>query len=281
MKILVTGAHGQLGRAVCAELNQKGIPCIAAGRDSFTLTDRESVDAFVRSAAPDAIIHCAAYTDVDRAELEPERCMAVNAQGTAFLAQAAADTGAKLLLVSTDYVFSGAAAEPYGPDDPRGPVNVYGLSKLQAEEAVRSLCKRSFIVRTSWLFSAEGSNFVRKILSQARETRSLRVVCDQTGCPTYAPDLAAYLVQLIRTDHYGITHAVNSGFCTRSEFASAILRLARIPCQVMPVPSSVVPSVARRPLNSRLDGAGTEPVLPTWQSGLQRCISDLVRTGAL
>lgn len=281
MKVLVTGASGQLGRAVCAELAREGVPTVAAGRREFDLTDQPAVSAFVRKSAPDAIVHCAAYTDVDRAELEPERCMAVNAVGTAHLAHAANSVGAKILLVSTDYVFSGDKQQPYLPDDERSPRSVYGLSKLQAEEAVKSLCKRSFIVRTSWLFSAEGDNFVRKILRAARENRSLRVVCDQVGSPTYAPDLAVFLCRLIRTEHYGVFHAAGDGFCTRSAFAAEILRDAGLTTQVIPVPTAAYPTAAQRPLNSRFGGVEAEGVLPSWQSGLQRCIDELRRRGEI
>ncbi|MBR4710685.1 MAG: dTDP-4-dehydrorhamnose reductase [Clostridia bacterium] len=281
MKILVTGASGQLGRAVCAELSREGVPFIPAGRREFSLTDPEAIDAFVRTSAPDAIIHCAAWTDVDRAELEPEQCMAVNAMGTTLLTHAANRVEARMLLVSTDYVFSGDQAEPFRPSDERAPCSIYGLSKLQAEEAVRSLSKRSYIVRTSWLFSADGNNFVRKILRAGRENRSIRVVCDQVGCPTYAPDLAAFLCRLIRTERYGIWHAVGSAACTRADFAAAILRAANLPCQVIPVPTVANPSAARRPLNSRLETADPDSLLPDWQSGLQRCITEMKRRGEL
>ncbi len=164
MKVLVTGCGGQLGWDVIGQLQQRGIPCRGVDQQDFDLTDGDAVLDYVRCYAPDVIVHCAAYTAVDKAESEPEKCLAVNGQGTMNLVRAALDIGAKMVYLSTDYVFSGEGDAPWETDSPYGPVNVYGLSKLQGETAVRSLMKNYFLIRTSWVFGSNGSNFVRTML---------------------------------------------------------------------------------------------------------------------
>lgn len=285
MKIMITGASGQLGQDVLRVLKERRIDCIGASTADFDLLDAGAVQRFVVACQPDAIIHCAAYTAVDRAESEPEKCMAVNGLGTLNLVRAAMQVNAKLLYISTDYVFDGAGDQPHETDERARPLNVYGLSKLQGEEAVRSLMTRYFIVRTSWVFGRGGSNFVHTMLRLGRERQRVRVVQDQIGAPTYSLDLAHLLVSMIQTDRYGVYHASNEGCCSFAEFADAIMRHAGSQCHVDPIPSAEYPSAARRPLNSRLskrslDAAGF-PRLPIWEDALARYLTELREQGEL
>ncbi len=285
MKVIVTGANGQLGRALLQALNRRGIPCAGTDIDTLDLTDEQAVYACVQAERPDVIVHCAAYTAVDRAESEPEACMKANAWSSLFLARAAMAAGARLALISSDYVFDGEGSAPWEVSDERRPLNVYGLSKLQAEEAVRSLMTRCYIVRTSWLYSAGGNNFLRTMLRLGKQSREVRVVCDQIGSPTYAPDLAAFLCSLIRTERYGFYHATNEGWCSWADFAQAIFDQAGLRCTVTPIPSVAYPTPARRPMNSRLskrclDERGFDR-LPPWEDGLRRCLMELRLQGEI
>lgn len=284
MKIMVTGAKGQLGQEVLRLLRARQISCRGVDTQDFDLADAQAVVRAVAAYGPDAIIHCAAYTAVDRAESEPEKCMAVNAAGTMYLVRAAMAAGAKLLYVSTDYVFGGEGDVPHETDDRTSPCNVYGLSKLQGEEAVRGLMTRYFIVRTSWVFG-QGGNFVRTMLRLGKEKRQVSVVNDQIGAPTYAADLARLLCDMIVTDRYGVYHAANEGCCSFAEFAEAIMRASGSRCRVLPIPSEEYPTPARRPRNSRLsmrslDAAGF-PRLPIWEDALARYLDELRRAGEL
>lgn len=285
MKIMVTGAKGQLGQDVLRTLRERRLECCGVDAGDFDLRDEQSVARAVAEYAPDAIIHCAAYTAVDRAESEPERCMAVNAAGTMHLARAAVRCGAKLLYVSTDYVFGGLGNEPHEADSRPSPCNVYGLSKLQGEEAVRGLMSRYFIVRTSWVFGLGGGNFVRTMIRLGREKKQVSVVQDQIGAPTYSADLARLLADMIVTDRYGVYHAANEGCCSFAKLADAAMRATGSRCHVQPIPSSEYPCAARRPLNSRLsmrslDEAGFAR-LPIWEDALTRYIDELRRAGEL
>ncbi len=277
MKIMVTGAAGQLGQEVLRELRTRNIPCVGVSREDFDVTDAEAVLAAVTREAPDAIIHCAAYTAVDKAETEPAGCCRVNAMGSLYLARAALAVRAKLCLISTDYVFSGEEEGPADVGSPCNPRSIYGLSKLQAEDAVRSIMTRCFIVRTAWLFG-RGRCFPRTMLQLGRENAGVRVVCDQYGSPTYAPDLARFLCELIQTDRFGIYHATNEGFCSRAEFAEEVFRAAGLNTAVIPVPSSAFPTLARRPANGRLSKASLDrngfQRLPPWQDAVRRWLAE-------
>lgn len=276
MRVLVTGAKGQLGTAVMRALSARRIACLGVDQQDFDLTDSAAVCACVRAWQPGAIIHCAAYTDVDRAETETARCCQVNAMGTLNVVRAALEIGAKLAYVSTDYVFDGRLGRPCRPEDAANPINIYGLSKWQGEQAVRGMMQRFFIVRTGWLYS-ECHGFVADILRLGAERDMLRVVTDQIGTPTYAPDLAATLCDLVQTGCYGVYHAAGSGSCSRYELAREALRVASIPTQVVPVDSSAFQTPARRPMDTRLDCSSlTEDaglaLLPDWRDSLRRCI---------
>lgn len=279
MKVLVTGVTGQLGYDVMKELERRRIQAEAASREQFDITDEAAVRSFIISARPDAIIHCAAYTAVDKAEDEPDLCRRVNADGTRNIAAACRDAGAKMIYISTDYVFPGVGMTPYEPGDPTGPLNVYGASKLAGEQAVKDLLERYFIVRISWVFGANGKNFVKTMLHLAQSHKELNVVNDQTGSPTYTADLAPLLCDMAETEKYGVYHATNEGFCSWAQFAEEIFKDAELNVRVNPIPTSAYPLKATRPLNSRLskaclDAAGFKR-LPSWRDAVKRYISTL------
>ena len=281
MRVLVTGATGMLGQDVVRTLRARGHVCLGAGSADFDLLDAEAVQRAVQGFMPEAIVHCAAYTAVDQAESEPERCAAVNGLGTLHLVRAALAVGAKLLYVSTDYVFDGSGDAPWEAGDRPRPLNVYGLSKMQGEEAVRGLMKKYFILRTSWVFGAGGRSFVSTMLRLGQERTSVRVVDDQYGAPTYTADLARLIADMIVTDRYGIYHASNEGCCTFAQFARAILQLSGSRCRVEAIATAEYPCAARRPLNSRLskrslDEAGFRR-LPPWEDALRRFLAETGR----
>lgn len=279
MKVLVTGVGGQLGYDVCKELDRLGIENKGVDVQDFDLTDGTAVMAAVQAYMPDAIIHCAAYTNVEKAESVPEVCADVNGMGTLNMVRAALAVNAKLMYISTDYVFEGTGDTPYEVNAPHRPQSVYGLTKDQGEEAVTSLMQRYFIVRISWVFGVHGNNFVRTMLRLGSERKELNVVDDQIGSPTYTADLAVLLCSMIRTDKYGAYHATNEGYCSWAEFAQAIMDEAGLKCVVHPIPTSAYPTAAKRPLNSRmskrsLDLAGFQR-LPSWQDALHRYVEEL------
>ena len=283
MKVLVTGESGQLGHDVCAELARRGIEHKGTSSADLDVTDGAAVSEAVLRYSPDAVIHCAAYTKVDRAEDEPDRCWAVNADGTKNIALACRETGAKLLYISTDYVFPGDGEQPYEPEDPVGPLGVYGMSKLAGELAVRTLLEKYFIVRISWVFGMNGSNFVKTMLRLAVSRDEVSGVCDQVGSPTYTADLAPLLCDMVLTESYGIYHATNEDDCSWAGFAEEIFRLAGKDTNVRPIPTSEYPTRAVRPLNSRMskDKLSEEGLrrLPDWKDALERYIKEL-RYGA-
>lgn len=280
MKILVTGAGGQLGYDVCQTLSDRKIGYHGIRAADVDITDRAAVWNCVKNCRPDAVMHCAAYTAVDRAEDEPERCRAVNAEGTQNVALACREFGAKMMYISTDYVFSGLGECFYRPEDPVGPLNVYGQSKLEGEMAVQTLLERFFIVRTSWLFGSSGSNFVKTMLHVTGP--KVDVVCDQVGSPTYSVDLAQLLCDMIMTMEYGVYHATNEGVCSWAEFAQEIFRLSGHNVQVNPVPASRYAAKAVRPFNSRMEKSGLEREgfsrLPPWQDALERYLRRAARS---
>ena len=281
MKVLVTGASGQLGHDVCGELARRGVEHTGTSSADLDVTDAEAVSEAVRSYGPDAVIHCAAYTKVDRAEDEPDRCWAVNGDGTKNIALACRETGAKLLYISTDYVFPGDGERPYEPGDPVGPLGAYGASKLAGELAVRTLLEKYFIVRISWVFGMNGANFVKTMLRLSESRDEVSVVCDQVGSPTYTADLAGLLCDIAATEKYGVYQATNEGFCSWAAFAEEIFRLAGKDMTVHHIPTEKYPTRAVRPLNSRMDKSRLSEAgfrrLPAWQDALARflrCITE-------
>ena len=228
IKTLVTGAKGQLGFEVVKAFQDAGHIVLACDREQLDITNIEQCQFVTENFLPDVIVHCAAYTAVDDAERYMDRAYKVNAIGARNMAVTAQKHGVKLLYVSTDYVFDGLTERAYEEYENTNPVSVYGKSKRAGELLVQSLCSRWFIVRTSWLYGMHGQNFVKTIIQHAQQKPLLRVVNDQTGSPTYALDLAQFLLQLACTEKYGIYHASNTGSCTWYEFATAILEQMRL-----------------------------------------------------
>ena len=279
MKLLVTGVKGQLGYDVCKVLSARGIEHRGVDIEDFDITNVQATHDYIAAYRPDGVIHCSAWTAVDRAEDELEKVRAVNAEGPRNIASACKEIGAKLVYISTDYVFPGTGERFYEPDDPTGPLGAYGVTKLEGERAVQALLERYFIVRVSWVFGKNGNNFVRTMLRLAETKSELNVVCDQIGSPTYTADLAPLLCDMVVTDKYGIYHATNEGICSWAEFAEEIFRLAGKRVKVNLVPTSEYPTRAARPLNSRMSKAKLEEMgfsrLPDWHDALTRYLREL------
>jgi dTDP-4-dehydrorhamnose reductase len=275
--ILVTGVKGQLGYDVCRELESQGIINKGIDIDVCDLTNQEQINMAFEWLRPDAVVHCAAYTAVDKAESDKERCYAVNVDGTRNVANACHEYNAKMIYISTDYVFNGTGTAPWEVDSPKDPINYYGLTKSMGEDIVRETLDRHFIIRTSWVFGKNGNNFVKTMLRLGKERDVLRVVNDQIGSPTYTVDLAKLLVQMVKTDSYGVYHATNSGYCSWCEFTRGIMHEAELLCKVEGISTAEYPTAASRPINSRLSnksliGNGFE-VLPTWEDSLGRYLA--------
>jgi len=277
MKILVTGANGQLGYDVVKTLASRSIPHKGVDVNDFDITNQNVVFSVIKAYQPTAIIHCSAFTAVGKAEEEPERCIEVNEEGTRNVAQACNCVSAKMIFISTDYVFSGEKDGFYVPEDVPNPLSVYGKSKLNGEEIVKSILDEFFIVRTSWAFGEHGNNFVKTMLRQGRERSCISVVTDQKGSPTYTADLAPLLCEMSASKKYGLYHATNEGFCSWAEFAEEIYRLSAINVDVRHITSSEYPSKVKRPLNSCLDKACLDVAefnrLPHWKNALQRFLN--------
>ena len=279
MRVLVTGVKGQLGYEVCRELTVRGIENRGVDIDDFDLTDEKAVMEAISAYRPDAVVHCAAYTAVDRAEENEDVCRAVNVDGTRFVARACRAVDAEMVYFSTDYVFPGTGEDFYEVDSPKGPQSVYGRTKLEGEEAVRETLEKYFILRISWVFGINGNNFVRTMLRLSNDHDTLRVVNDQIGSPTYAHDLAPLICDLLATEKYGTYHATNEGVCSWAEFAETIMKAADRPTRIIPVTTEEYGAKAARPLNSRmskksLDEAGFAR-LPSWQDALRRYLAEL------
>ena len=279
MKVFVTGVSGQLGFDVCRVLESRGIEHRGVSSKELDITDRAAVERMLRDYKPDAVIHCAAYTAVDKAEDEAARCWQVNAEGSAHLAAVCAILGSRLLYVSTDYVFPGDGEAPWETDDAVFPHSVYGKTKLAGELAVQTLTEKHFIVRTSWVFGINGGNFVKTMLRLAETREEVSVVADQIGSPTYTADLAPLLCDMIETERYGLYQAANEGFCSWADFAAAIFRAAGKSTRVRPITTAEYPAKAKRPLNSRLsrralDEAGFRR-LPGWEDALERYLKEI------
>ncbi|MCG3775292.1 MAG: dTDP-4-dehydrorhamnose reductase [Nitrospira sp.] len=274
MRILITGAQGQLGHALQQALS--GEDLVLKDLPEFDLTRPDS-EAQIVAACPSAILHVGAYTNVDGAEREPDRAMMVNAQGTTMVARAAAMLNARLIYLSTDYVFDGTQTTPYREEDMPNPVNVYGQSKREGEIAVLAGCPNTLVVRTAWLYGHAGNNFVKTIMRLATEKPFLDVVGDQRGCPTNADDLALVLKDLVKTDLRGICHVTNTGDCTWHEFAEAIVNSMDLSIPVRPITTAQAGRLARRPAYSVLaqGRVGTvRTLLPHWQDALARFMKE-------
>ncbi|MGH2726213.1 MAG: dTDP-4-dehydrorhamnose reductase, partial [Actinomycetota bacterium] len=250
MRVLITGGAGQLGRDLAAVLDAEAIPL---SHDALDVADPVAVEAAIREHKPDAIVNCATWTDVDGCERDPERAALMNASGAGNIARAAGD--ALVVHISTDYVFDGRGTRPYIETDPVNPVSVYGRSKLEGERSVAANARRWAVVRSAWLYGTGTKNFVAAILRASRTRERLSVVDDQVGSPTSTPDLARALVALIERGATGILHGVNTGSCSRWEFARAAFAQAGLdPERVEPVPTSAMPRPAERPAYAPMDG---------------------------
>ena len=296
MKVLVTGVAGQLGHDVMNELAKRGYTGIGSDIISesemktgmhyvqMDITDGDAVENTIVQLKPDAVVHCAAWTAVDMAEDDDkvEKVRAINAGGTENIAKACGKTGAKMMYISTDYVFDGQGTEPWQPDcKDYKPLNVYGQTKLEGELAVAGCLDKYFIVRIAWVFGVNGKNFIKTMLNVGKTHDTVRVVNDQIGTPTYTYDLARLLVDMIETDKYGYYHATNEGgYISWYDFTCEIFRQAGIKASVVPVTTEEYGlSKAARPFNSRLDKSklvenGFKP-LPTWQDALSRYLKEI------
>lgn len=282
MKVLVTGVKGQLGFDVVNELNNRGHEAVGVDIQEMDITDSASVSTVLQSVKPDAVIHCAAWTAVDAAEDNEDKCRFVNAVGTENIANECKKLGCKMMYISTDYVFDGKGEKPWLPDcKDYKPLNVYGQTKLEGELAVADNLEKYFIVRIAWVFGKNGNNFIKTMLKLSKSHSSLRVVNDQIGTPTYTFDLARLLVDMIETDKYGYYHATNEGgYISWADFAKEIFRQANCNVEVIPVTTEEYGlSKAARPFNSRLDKSNLIKngfkSLPTWQDALNRYLKEI------
>ncbi len=277
MKVLVTGINGQLGHDVMGELKKRGHEAVGVDIEEMDITDAECVKRVMTQTAPEAVIHCSAYTAVDRAEEEVELCRQVNAEGTKNVAEVCAGLDCKLLYLSTDYIFSGEGERPWEPGDEPDPLNIYGLTKFEGEQEIKSRMDKYFILRISWVFGVNGNNFIKTMLRLGRENGAVRVVDDQIGSPTYTYDLAVLLVDMIETEKYGEYHASNEGTCSWYEFAKEIFSAAGMnEVEVTPVSSEEFPAKAKRPKNSRMSKEKLVKngfnKLPSWQDAVKRYV---------
>ncbi|MDQ0975143.1 dTDP-4-dehydrorhamnose reductase [Neobacillus niacini] len=278
MKVVVTGAAGQLGQDVLFELERKNHQAFGVDRQQLDITNEEDVLAFISKVKPDVILHCAAYTNVDAAEENEDAAYQVNAAGTENLAKAAKLNGSKVMYISTDYVFDGTANEPYEVDEPTQPLGAYGRTKLAGEQLLQKHLDEFFIVRTAWVFGVYGNNFVKTMIRLGKERGEVGVVHDQVGSPTYTVDLAKFMVELMETDKYGIYHATNSGVCSWYEFAVEIFKQANMNVTVNPLTSDQFPRPAARPKYSVLSKKmiqqqGLQP-LRDWKEALAAYLAE-------
>jgi dTDP-4-dehydrorhamnose reductase len=275
VRIVITGAQGQLG----TELRQvlRGHQLTALDLPDFDLTNPDCGGTIV-AAAPEVVIHAGAHTDVDGAERNPALAMAVNADGTERVARAAAQVGARLIYISTDYVFDGEGTRPYVETDRTNPVSAYGVSKCAGEQRAMACCENVLVIRTAWLYGLQGKNFVKTMLQLAAERPCLKVVADQRGCPTFAEDLAGMIGQLVTHPVRGVLHVTNEGHCTWHEFATEIVRLSGHRVPVEPITTADMPRPAKRPTYSVLSAERLHHLgftMPSWQDGLQRFMKAL------
>jgi dTDP-4-dehydrorhamnose reductase len=285
--IVVTGKNGQLGWEILqlSETIKDSFDFLFTGRDELDLSKPESIAPFFEKNQPDYFINCAAYTAVDKAEQENELAYKTNSESVGLIAQYCSKIHAKLITISTDYVFDGNGVSPYTTETKTNPVNYYGYSKWMGEQLAISNCAETIVIRTSWVYSVHGNNFVKTMLRLMTDRPELNVVSDQIGSPTYAADLANTIIKIVESielghAHYGIYHYSNSGVISWFDFATAIAKEGNKNCTVKPIPSSAYPTPAKRPGYSVMDCSkllkdyGIE--LNTWEKGLKTCITKLL-----
>lgn len=278
MKIVITGANGQLGHDVVNQLADGNFEVFPLVRATVELTNRQAVLSYMENIQPDVIIHCAAYTNVDGAEGDRKTAYEVNGLATQYLAEAAERLDAKMVYVSTDYVFDGTANTPYEVNHPTAPLGVYGDTKLSGEEFVQHHAKKHFIVRTAWVFGVNGNNFVKTMMKLGRERGEVGVVHDQVGSPTYTVDLASFIIELMQSEKYGIYHATNEGVCSWYEFAQEIFRQTGMKVNIKPLTTEEFPRPAARPKYSVLSKAkiteqGFQP-MRNWKESLMAYLQE-------
>ena len=284
--ILVTGSEGQLGKELQdLQAAYPGFHFVFINRQALDISDEASIAKVFAQQLPQYVINCAAYTAVDKAETEREKAMLINGKAVGLLAKVCEAQGARFIHISTDYVFAGDAATPYREDDPIDPVNFYGETKAEGEKQALGNCKDAIVIRTSWVYSFYGNNFVKTMMRLMKERDELRVVNDQTGSPTYAADLAAAIMQIVHSEKLtpGIFHFSNEGIITWYEFAVAIRDLIKSNCNVVPLTTQDFPTPAKRPaysvLNKEKICAAYGIRLKDWRQSLQECIAKFENAG--
>lgn len=279
MKILVTGVKGQLGYDVVKEAESRNITAVGVDIEEMDITNAKQVESVIKEGNYDAVVHCAAWTAVDKAEECVAACRKVNAQGSENIAKVCEELDIPMMYFSTDYVFDGKGETPWNEYDERHPLNVYGQTKYEGELAVEKL-KKHFIIRIAWVFGKNGNNFIKTMLRLGKERGAVSVVNDQVGSPTYTYDLAKLVVDMIQTDKYGTYHATNEGLCSWYEFACEIFKQAGMnEVVVTPVDSNAFPVKATRPKNSRMNKSELDKNgfnrLPSWQDALSRYLKEI------
>lgn len=271
--ILVTGSTGQLGSDVVKELLKRGYSTLSPNRSEFNLCSEDSIRNYILNSNCEAIVHCAAYTQVDKAEDEKDLCIKINATATKHIVKCAKILDIPMIYISTDYVFDGTKDGEYTENDETNPINIYGESKLAGEKYVQEILDKYYIVRTSWVFNINRKNFIETMLRLSKFNNQLSIVNDQIGSPTYTKDLSRLLVDMLETSKYGLYHATNEGYCSWYEFANTIFKLANINIDIRAINSNEYASRAKRPLNSKLSKDklieyGFKP-LPNWEDALK------------
>ncbi len=280
--ILVTGSTGQLGSDVVKELLKRGYSTLSPNRSELNLCSEDNIRNYILNSNCEAIVHCAAYTQVDKAEDEKDLCIKINATATKHIVKCAKILDIPMIYISTDYVFDGTKDGKYTENDETNPINIYGESKLAGEKYVQEILDKYYIVRTSWVFNINGKNFIETMLRLSKANNQLSIVNDQIGSPTYTKDLSRLLVDMLETSKYGLYHATNEGYCSWYEFANTIFKLANINIDIKAINSNEYASRAKRPLNSKLSKDklieyGFKP-LPHWEDALK---DYLIRRGDL
>lgn len=277
--ILVTGANGQLGFDVVRELEKRKVKCVGTSKEDLDITDYDCVYKYFDKFKPKCVIHCAAYTKVDMAEEEKELCYKVNIDGTENIAKACKYFNAKMIYISTDYIFDGKGSLPFEENNSANPISVYGKSKYEGEKKIKEILEQYFIVRISWVFGINGNNFVKTMLNLGMKKSDINVVNDQIGSPTYTRDLSVLLCDMTKSEKFGVYHATNEGFCSWAEFASEIMNLGNLSCEIIPIATSEYKSKAVRPLNSRMSKRKLSEngfkLLPHWKDALLRYLKEL------
>lgn len=280
MKILVTGARGQLGFDILRELEKRNHIVVGVSSKEMDITDFNVVESVIKKVNPQAVIHCAAYTAVDNAEDDIDNCRKVNIHGTENIAKVCKELDTKMMYFSTDYVFDGDGEDYWSADDEISrPLNIYGETKYEGEVAIQKYIDKFFILRISWVFGINGNNFVKTMIRLGKEREEVSVVNDQIGSPTGTYDLARLAVDMIESDKYGIYHATNEGVCSWYEFAKEIFKLSNLNVKLRPVKSDAFPRKAKRPKNSRMSKEKLVENgfnrLPSWQDALSRYLNEI------